>query len=315
MTTPLDRLLFLALALPSLAFGAEPQPRVVVLKSADRAAYTSVVAGFSAEVKGEVSQLTLEENSAEASARTLERLSAEKPAMVLAIGPTAAVGAKRALPGVPIVFCMVPYYEKYGLEGPNVTGIAMTGDLSTELAALKAVFPTGRRVGLVYDPRYSAALAEDAKNRAKGQGQVVVPLEVDSDLGVGRALSSARGKVDAVLMVGDKTVATAPTVKRIIAFASEEKVPFLAFSPSQVKEGAVLSLSPNLTGIGQQAGRLANRIIHEKVDPGALAVSPPEGLDLATNLTVARKLGGSGELAQRILELAARQNYSLKVFE
>lgn len=311
---PLNRILFLALALPLTALGAD-LPRVVVLKSAERTAYTAVVAGFSAELKAEVSQLTLDENNAQASARTLEQLVAQKPALVLAIGPTAAVGAKRVLRDVPIVFCMVPYYEKYGLEGPNVTGIAITGDLSTELGALKAVFPSGRRVGLVHDPRYSAQFAEDARVRARGLGLSVVALEVDSDVAVGRALSAARGKVDAVLMAGDKTVATATTVRQVIAFANAERIPFFAFSPSQVKEGAVLSLSPNPTGIGQQAGRLADRIIHEKVDPGAMAVAPPEVLDMAVNLSTARRLEAGGALAQRILELAARQSYPLKVFE
>jgi putative ABC transport system substrate-binding protein len=287
---------------------------VLVLKSADRAAYTSVVAGFSAEVNAEVTELTLEEG-AEAGARTLERAAALKPAMVLAIGPTAAVGARRALGAVPIVFTMVPYYEKYALEGPRVTGIALTSDFSAELALLKDAFPAGKRVGLLHDPRFSGALFEEVRPRAKELGLALVPLEVESEAAAGRVLYGARGKVDALLMVGDKTVATAAVVKRAILFAHEEKVPFVSLSASQVKEGAMLSLSPSPVGTGQQAGRLANRIIHEKVDPGALAVAPPEGLELAVNLTTARRLAPGCDLAGRILELAARRNHPLKVFE
>jgi len=302
--------LALALLLPAFAL-AEERPRVVVLESAERAAYTAVVAGFSAELRGEVSRVRLEE----AEATSLEKAAKLKPALVLAIGPAAAVGAKRALPDVPIVFVMVPYLERYGLEGPRVTGISMTGDFSAELSALKATFPSGKRVGLLHDPRYSTALLEEIRPRAKAQGLTLVPLEVEGEAGLGRTLAAARGKVDAVMMVGDKTVATAAIVKRAIAFAEEEKVPFVALSPPLVKEGAFLSISPNPVGVGQQAGRLANRILHEKVDPGALAVAPPEGLEMAVNLSTARKLGVGGELAQRLLELAARMGYPVKVFE
>ena len=66
---------------------------------------------------------------------------------------------------------------------------------------------------------------------------------------------------------------------------------------------------------GQQAGRLANRIIHERVDPGALAVAQPEGLDLSFNLTVARKSGPSCDAALELLRFAARRDFAVKVYE
>lgn len=310
----MNRCLPLVLALVPLWALAADRPRVVVLKSADRAAYASVVAGFSAELKASLTELTLEENAG-AGARTLERLAAEKPALVLAIGPTAAVSARRTLSAVPILFCMVPYYEKYGLEGPNVTGIAMTADLSVELAALKAAAPGLQRVGLLHDPRYSAAVVEDARARAREKGLTLIPLEAEGEAAVAKTLGAARGKVDAMLMVGDKTVATPAVVKRLVLFCDQEKIPFLALSASQVKEGAMLSLSPSAIAIGQQAGRLANRIVLEKVDPGALAVAPPEELELALNLTTARKLGANCDLALEIFKFAARQSYPIKVFE
>jgi putative ABC transport system substrate-binding protein len=84
-----------------------------------------------------------------------------------------------------------------------------------------------------------------------------------------------------------------------------------------VKEGATLALAPSPTAIGQQAGRLANRIIHEKVDPGALAVAQPEGLDLAINLSAAGKLGGSKDkdVVMELLRFAAKRDFPVRVFE
>ena len=114
-------------------------------------------------------------------------------------------------------------------------------------------------------------------------------------------------------MVADKTVANAAVVQALITFATAQKIPLVGLTPSQVKEGATLSLAPSPTAIGQQAGRLANRIIHEKVDPGALAVAQPEGMDLAISLGATRKLSSSCDVAMDLLRYAAKRDYPVKV--
>ncbi len=132
----------LVLWAPLVAASEQARPRVVVVKSAALAPYAAVVAGFSAEVRAEVVEVTLED-SAPAAARAFQRIATQKPALVLAIGPLAANTARRTLgTQVPVLFAMVPYYEKYGLEGPNITGIALTSDFRPELAALKSLAPS-----------------------------------------------------------------------------------------------------------------------------------------------------------------------------
>lgn len=297
---------------------AEPaRPRVVVVKSAPLGPYAAVVAGFSAEVRGEVSEVTLEDNATAATAaKAFQRIAPQKPALVLAIGPLAANAARRTLgTDVPVLFAMVPYYEKYGLEGPNITGIALTSDFRPELAALKAVSPGVKRVGILHDPRFSAGLVEAAQSAAGPLGLSVVPLEADTQDKAGKVLSGAKEKVDALLMVADKTVGNAAVVQELISFSTAQHLPLVGLTPSQVKEGATLALAPSPTAIGQQAGRLANRIIHEKVDPGALAVSQPEGLDLAVNLSAAGKLGGSKDVVLELLRFAAKRDFPVRVYE
>ena len=66
---------------------------------------------------------------------------------------------------------------------------------------------------------------------------------------------------------------------------------------------------------GQQAGRVAPRIIHEKVDPGALAVAWPEGMDLSFNLTAAKQSGPSRDVALEVLQCAARRDFAVKVYQ
>jgi len=209
----------------------------------------------------------------------------------------------------------VPYYEKYGLEGPNLTGIALTSDFQPELSALKAVSPTVKRVGILHDARFSSGSVATARLAAESLGLSIVPLDTDAESKVEKVLAGAKDRVDALLMVADKTVGNASVVQQLIAFATAQRLPLVGLTPSQVREGATLALSPSPTAIGQQAGRLANRIIHEKVDPGALAVAQPEGLDMAINLSAAGKLQGSKNVVLDLLRFAARRDFPVRVFE
>ncbi len=301
--------LTLLLAVPALA-----ADRVVVVKSSGLSAYAQVVAGFSAEVKGQVEEVTLEGGTDEAAA-AFKKLAANKPKLILAIGPAAAVGARRQFSDVPVLFSMVPYFEKYELEGQNTTGIALTSDLSLELSALRAVQPAVKRVGVVNDPRFSKAFVESAAQAAQSRGLKLVSIDLDNAARLDRALAAAKGQIDALVIISDKTVGNAAVVERLLQWSRDEKVPAVGLAPAQVKQGALFALAPAPLTIGQQAGRLANRVLVEKVDPGALAVSNPEGLEFHLNLSTAKRLGAQETLALDALTFAARQGLSLRVVE
>jgi putative ABC transport system substrate-binding protein len=308
------RVAFLLALVPLVAI-AQARSKVVAVKSSALAPYASVIAGFRAEADADVQEVMLDE-SPTAAARVFKAVAQQKPALVLAIGPLAANAARRSLgEDIPVLFVMVPYFEKYGLEGPNVTGIALTSDYSPELGALKAMVPKAKRVGMLHDPRFSAKQVQTAQQAAGALGLTIVPLEVEAQTKVEKVLEGAANKVDALMMVADKTVANTAVLQSLITFATAQKIPLVALTPSQVKEGATLSLAPSPTSIGQQAGRLANRIIHEKVDPGALEVAQPEGMDLAISLTATRKLSSSCDVAMELLRYAAKRDFPVKVFE
>ena len=56
-------------------------------------------------------------------------------------------------------------------------------------------------------------------------------------------------------------------------------------------------------------------IVVEKVDPGALAVATPEGVELHVNLQVAKRLGLPESFANEVLVFAARQGLAVKAVE
>lgn len=310
----LRRSALIAACLVAFAATAAERPRVVVVKSAALGPYAQVMAGFSAEAKATVEEVTLQEG-VQAVEAAFKQVAQSKPALVLAVGPAAAVGARRQFSDVPVIFVMVPYFQKYELDGQNVTGIALTSDLSLEFSALKATWPQAKRVGVLADQRYSRKYLEDAAAVAQAAGLSLVPVDLDSPQKVEKALATAKGKVDALVIISDKTVGNAAVVERLLAFAQAEKLPAVGLVPSQVGRGALFVLSPAPLAIGQQAGRLANRILVEKVDPGALAVVSPEGVELHVDLGQAAKLGARDSFGAEVLRFAAQKGLPIKAVE
>src|SRR5690606_14546112 len=93
-----------------------------------------------------------------------------------------------------------------------------------------------------------------------------------------------------------------------------EQIPLVALASTQVQEGALLSLSPSYLGLGQQARRLANRLIHERVDASALAVARPAALELSITLAQARSLGKRAPVTEGLLTHAADKGLTIRVF-
>lgn len=295
------------------ARAAPQKPRVVVVKSVDLAPYNGFVAGFGAEVKAQVDVLVAEPGM-EGAAATMKSVAGQKPALIVAVGPQAAVAAKAQVQGTPVVFVLVPSHQKYELEAPNVTGIALTSDLSLELSLLSSTKKV-KRVGIVADPRYSTQFLEEVSNAAKSRSLAIVPLELDSVDRLPRVLSEASGRVDAMVMIADRTVGSAAVVEKIIEWSIAQKVPCVALSAAQVRQGALLAVSPAPVLVGQQAARLVNRIILEKVDPGTIAVANPEGLELQFNVTTARRISLSERFLIEALLFATRQGVAVRGME
>lgn len=312
-----------ALAIAALVWGwasgarAEGEgalPLVVIVKSQDLGPYTDAVTAFSLEARARLVEFDLrgdEERAKKAFAVIRER----RPALVWALGPFAATYARRELGEAALVFSFVPNHEKYDLTGPLVTGISLTRTPRAQLETLHAVAPGARRVGVVFDPRVSTLTFETAQRAAQELGLLLVAARVTDESQVAAKAGELAGRIDALWMIADRTVATLGAFEQLLAFSQKQSLPIFALSEEQVKGGALVSLSPDVGAIGRQAARVANRIVHDGVPPRALPVVDPEGLELAINVSVARKLAVGCDLALDIFSFAAKRKYPIKVFE
>jgi putative ABC transport system substrate-binding protein len=303
--------------LPFSARAQVPAPAagsVAIVKSKENVNYNRFVAGFAVESKLPYTEHSLDSNEDEAR-KVYNKLKQDKPALIVAIGTLAAKMAKEIITGIPVVFAMVPNHEQHGLAADNLTGIALNIPLRQQLATLKILAPNTKNVGVMYNPRFSKAIVEAALRVAKEQGLNIVSAKIDSPDEVPDATRAFLGTIDALWMVPDQAVMNSETFKHLLKFTFKNKVPFFSIAHKLVETGALVSLSPNFAAIGAQAGRLALKVLKENVSPKLIPVADPEGLDIAVNLTTAKRIGVECDIALEIFTFAATRGYPIKVFK
>ena len=274
----------LFLAAPVMAQG------VVVIKSHDLEPFNQALAGFVAACNEQITEYNLRGND-KTGASILTRLSAAKPKLILALGALAAQVVKDRIQDVPVVFSMVSSPQQYGLSGDNIAGISLDIPVETQLARFKALVPTIRTIGALYDPEKTGAMVEAAQVVADTFGLQLLAAPVASPKEVPTALRSLLGKIDALWMLPDNTVVTPKSFDFLLMTAFEQHLPFLAVSDIFVEVGALAALSPDYVDVGRQACQLARDLARDRRSLSAGQVLPPAKVNLAVNLKTASRLG------------------------
>ena len=134
---------------------------IAVLKSHDIAPINQALAGFVATCPEPITTYDLGGITSN-SRGIIDRIMASPPRLIVAIGPLAAQVAKAEVRGVPVVFAMVRNPRKSGLEGDNIAGISLDVPVEAQLAMYKALLPTIRVIGVIYDPEKTGTLVKEA---------------------------------------------------------------------------------------------------------------------------------------------------------
>lgn len=288
-----------------LAAGAEPfegrdSAPIVVLESRRLKAYDAALYGFEDAVKRrgyepQLSRFVLNEDLT-----TGDQLAALARGMgakvVLALGTDAARFVKDADLEVPAVFSMVSEPGASGLLNADGSGSApMTGacldvPVREQFMSLLEVVPGAKRVGVVYNPRETQLIVDEGRAVANSMNLGFVSEEVESEAEVPKALGSLRPKIDALWLVGDRTVLTTQSLQYVFLFAFQNNLPLIGLSEHFVKMGALFAVGPDYEDIGRQSGELAARILSGE-EPQDLSLVSPRKVLLSLNLRTAEIIG------------------------
>jgi putative ABC transport system substrate-binding protein len=287
---------FTAVAALACLIAGHPLPaeanEVIVVSSGDLKPYRDVLRGFKDACDCDVRVLKFRGGEG------LDSALEDSPAAVVAVG-TAAFRKVGTIRKPPVVHIMAVPSQTALSRNRNISGVSMDLSPETYLAAMTEVFPKAKRIGLLYDPRHTAAFVKDAVKAAQAAGLELAAVPVHEPASVPAALADLPGNLDVFWMLPDPTVVTTEMVKFLLLYSFRSNVPVFSFSKKYAEMGAVASLDVDPYDMGAQAAELVSRLSAGQAGPIRVYARKAH---LSINTKVAAKMG-----------LRVRDDLSMKV--
>jgi len=248
--------------------------------------------------------IVIEGRFAERKLERLPDLAAElvglKVDVIVTITTPAAQAAKNATTTIPVVMAGSAYPVELGLvasharPGGNVTGVTNnpgSGFTGKWLQLLKEAAPTIRRVAAIHnltiapDVRGWAEMQDAARTLSLTLLSKDVRTADDFD---GAFAAIARERADALIVVPNSLNVT--HTKRIVDFATKNRLPTMFGDGNAVKAGGLISYWANFGDLRRRAAIYVDKIL-KGAKPAELPVEEPTKFELVINLKTAKALG------------------------
>ena len=266
-------------------------PDIAILISSDVPYYQQAVDGFRRIFPSHVRVEEYHLQGSLAKGRQIgETVRADQPDLVLAVGLKAALASHLEIPDIPVIFCLVLNPALHDLPAPNMTGILMQPSNAQNFETMQAVLPQARRIGLLYHPDRSGDFVTQAKRDAPRFGLTLIVSGVRDQADVPETVRELLPQIDLLWVTQDSTVLTPEAIDFLLTSSFDAKVPIYTFAASLVQRGALAGIILNPFDIGQQAGRLARKVLQGDARPH-LTLVPPAMTSLALNLNSAEYFG------------------------
>jgi putative tryptophan/tyrosine transport system substrate-binding protein len=248
--------------------------------------------------------LIVESRSADGSVARLRTLADElvklNVELIVGAGTVASQAAKNATTRIPIVIYGSGDPVATGLvaslarPGANITGnTTMSPDLDVKrVQLLRELLPAIARVGVLVNPSNPVFRFErDAQEKAcrlLGLQPIFVEVTAVDEL-ESAVVEMARRGAQALIVSADPLFASTVNGKIILRAAQRLALPTMGEGDAGPENGALISLSPNVTELNRQLASLIDRIL-KRAKPGDLPIEQPTTFELVINLETAKAL-------------------------
>lgn len=187
--------------------------------------------------------------------------------LVIGIATPAAQGLANATSDIPVVMGAIsdPVGAKLvkNLDKPeaNVTGTSNQVPIKQGVELIKQVTPNVKKVGVHYasSEDNSVSQVKAFKEFAAEVGLEVVEFAVPSSNDIAATMSVAVGKVDAIFVPQDNTIASAfPTV---IGATNQAKIPVYSSVDTMVAQGSLAAISQSQYELGRETAKIAVKLL------------------------------------------------------
>ncbi len=258
---------------------------IVALKSARIKPYDDAVEGFRSSFGNDVTEVVMTEAEPDEVMRKLHTSGAEA---IFAVGMDA-LNLARSASDIPVIYAMVPHAPTNNSNSKPISGVSMSISPDRYISSMLDVFDGAKRIGVIYDPKNSEPYIKDALQSAQTRGVELVLKKASKPSEIPAIIDSLKNRIDVFWMLPDATVISPETVKYLLLFSFQNKVPVFTFSRKYVEIGSAAGLYASPFDMGVQAGEMARKIVTEKNRKAIRADA--RKTSLAINGKIMRKLG------------------------
>ncbi|OJG45344.1 ABC transporter substrate-binding protein [Enterococcus hermanniensis] len=226
-----------------------------------------------------------------------DKLIKEKPDLLLGIATPAAQSLLNATTDIPIAVTAVTDLKEAKLvksakkPGGNVTGTTDMVPIDKQIDLLLSIVPDAKTIGIMYNAgeansKIQADLAEKALKKA---GVAVKVKTANTTNDVQQVTESLANETDGIYVPTDNTFASAASV--VGEVVKEKKIPLVAGSTDQVKDGGLATVGIDYEALGKQTGKMAAKILDGDAEPATMPVESADNLELVVNKDMATALG------------------------
>jgi putative ABC transport system substrate-binding protein len=210
----------------------------------------------------------------------------------------AVAGLKQATAAIPIVFAIAVDPVGSGIvaslshPGGNVTGLSVEqSDIAGKrLELLREIVPGLRRLAIMFDEGYAAAMRENNETHAAARilGLDVVPHAIRRAEDIAPAFEAIKSQTDALYVAVDALVNA--NREQIARSALGARLPTTFNESGCVEVGGLMSYGPNFSDQFRRTAEIVDKILRG-AKPGDIPVEQPTKFELSINLKTAKALG------------------------
>jgi putative tryptophan/tyrosine transport system substrate-binding protein len=262
---------------------------IILLASDDKGAVAASATALQLAYSGRVEVHNLG-GSRRREDEVIRAIKASPVSRVVAVGLLAAQVARQRLDGKQVVFCQVLNIDESNLIAPWMKGVSGIPSLTRQFAAWKTLDPNLRKIGLITGG-HAGYMVSEAEAAAKSLGLEIEHVSVSSDRAVMSALQELRERrIQGLWLAPDSSILNQRTILDLMAYSVRHHLPVLAFSPTLLKEGALLSGSADTGEIVAITLERLRKAAGNATIPGE-ALAPLAGARITVSAAAAARFG------------------------
>ncbi|MDR1550796.1 MAG: ABC transporter substrate-binding protein [Hungatella sp.] len=279
------------------------QFKIGVLQLVQHAALDATNKGFIKALDEAGLNYTVDQQNASGDQPTCQTIASklvnDKDDLILAIATPAAQAVAGATSDIPILMTAVTdpaasdLVESNDNPGGNVSGTSDLTPVKEQISLLKKILPDAKTVGILFCSAESNSeiQAKMAKEAIEAEGMTAVEYTVSNSNEIQTVVTSMVGKIDALYVPTDNTIAAGMATVSMVA--NENGIPVICGEEGMVKAGGLATYGIDYYELGYLTGQQAVKILKEGADISRMPIEylPLDKCKLTVNEETAKTLG------------------------